>query len=354
MPVKPAMRTMLAWCAVLAAVTAVQLTAAHAAVAAPVSGGTLTNGVPVSGSVTTADGTSYSFAAVKGQHVTVAFSDATTSADGVIIAQAGETGSVLGNTAFQTTMPNAHMDFIVPSTGRVTVLVESDPGDDATGTFTITYAKDVTGRLYSGLARQVSMPVAGQQAEFTFTVTADQHVTVAFSNASTVDPEEGEPQFDATASGAGSATVSFSQGSAFMDFDAAESGTVTVTIVGHADDGTTGTFSVTYAEDVTGTLTAGKAKRVDLRVPGQDAELTFGAAPGQPARLTFTKAVTSDAELLDATATQPGIAYGGALFGTSQPIASFEFIVQVSGTVTVEIQGNDNDGATGTVSVTLN
>jgi hypothetical protein len=101
----------------------------------PVVGGQLHSGVPVAGSVTTADGTEYTFAAKAGQHVTVAISNANVS--GALVLADYEGGSSLASVVFGSAKGTAgYTDFTVPSTGTVTVSVAGLIDDGATGTFT--------------------------------------------------------------------------------------------------------------------------------------------------------------------------------------------------------------------------
>src|SRR5205807_9602770 len=65
--------------------------------------------------------------------------------------------------------------------GTTTVVI-SPYNSGTTGSFTLTYAKDVTGSLTSGVATTGTIKYAGQHADYTFTAVVGQHVTLAITS----------------------------------------------------------------------------------------------------------------------------------------------------------------------------
>ena len=88
----------------------------------------------------------------------------------------------MGWTGFSTTP--IEVDY-APNGGRAGIskveIVQSS-GDGATGVFTMTYAKDVTGRLGSGITRSLDIAYPGQDADFLFTGVAGRRLTLSISN----------------------------------------------------------------------------------------------------------------------------------------------------------------------------
>ncbi|MGO9961376.1 MAG: hypothetical protein ACLP50_36285, partial [Solirubrobacteraceae bacterium] len=70
----------------------------------PVNGGSLTDGVPVNGSVTSAGGIAYTFTAVVGQHVTLAITnpDVSPVGDSLLMQVFDSSGAGVGYTYFST------------------------------------------------------------------------------------------------------------------------------------------------------------------------------------------------------------------------------------------------------------
>lgn len=164
-------------------------TAIAPAGADPVSGGALTSGKPVAGAVSTAAGIEYTFTAVAGKHVTVAITQADVSPyPEELSIQAFDHDSAADTKAAHFGDNDNAVDVNFTATaaeaGPTTVIVRpysAYPG--ATGSFTITYAKDVTGKLTSGVAKTGATASEGQRAEYTFTAVAGKHVTVAITGA---------------------------------------------------------------------------------------------------------------------------------------------------------------------------
>ena len=108
--------------------------------ASVVSGGQLTSGKPVHGSVTSSGGVEYTFTGVAGQHVTLAITKPVVapSGDALQINAYDADGANLGGTTFSTSP--AEIDFTPTSAqaGTITVVI-SAYNTGATGSFTLTY-----------------------------------------------------------------------------------------------------------------------------------------------------------------------------------------------------------------------
>jgi hypothetical protein len=308
-------------------------------------GGVLKSGVPEAGAVTTSGGVEYTFSGTGGTHVTVAITHARTS--GCLQLSASEPDEPWGPVDFDTTTPDTYLDFVLPFTGTVTAVVVGCNNDGATGTFTITYAKDITWALSSGVSGHPKLKVAGQDAVYTFKGKGGSHVTLAVTEATNSDclqlsasePDEpwGPVDFDTTTP------------DTYLDFVLPFTGTVTAVVAGCNNDGATGTFTITYAKDVTGILHPGVTKNVDLQFAGQDAVYTFSGVEGEQDTIVITDASTSGC--LELSASEPDEPWGPVEFDTSNPDATLAFTPPYSDTVTAVVTGCTNDGATGTFSI---
>src|SRR5437588_474441 len=151
--------------------------------AAPVTGGKLTSGKPVHGVVSTSKGVSYTFTAVVGQHVTLAITAPHVSPSGTYLQMNvyDSSGNPDANGVLISTSPT-EIDFTPTSTQAGTTTVVISPYNfETTGSFTLTYAKDVTGSLTSGVAITGTIKYAGQHADYTFTAVTGEHVTLAIT-----------------------------------------------------------------------------------------------------------------------------------------------------------------------------
>jgi hypothetical protein len=237
--------------------------AAEAAVAVssvgggPVSGGALTSGKPVQGAVSTAAGIEYTFTAVAGKHVTVAITQADVFPypQELSIQAFDHKGAADTKPAHFGDNDNAvdvNFTATAAEAGTTTVIVRPySTYPTATGSFTITYAKDATGKLTSGVAKNGAIASEGQRAEYTFTAVAGKHVTITLTNAA-ISPYPAElsiQAFDrkgkadtkpAHFGNGGSTPISFTP-------TASEAGTTTILIRPYsAYPQATGRFTITY------------------------------------------------------------------------------------------------------------
>ena len=168
----------------------------HTLKGAPVTGGTLTSGKPVHGVVSTANGISYTFKAVVGKHVTLAITVPLVSPAGTNLqmevynsSNNQDASGVYINTSA------TEIDFTPTSTeAGITTVVISPYNVGTTGSFTLTYAKDVIGTLTSGVAITGKIKFAGQHADYTFTAVVGQHLTLAITERRIVSPSLGQLQ----------------------------------------------------------------------------------------------------------------------------------------------------------------
>ena len=117
----------------------------------------------------------------------------------------------------------------------------------ATGSFTLTYAKDVTGTLSSGTAVNGTLKYQGQHADYTFTGVAGQEVTLAITNPMMTLPGTYLQINAYDASGDNLAGTTFNVSPTEVDFTptSTEAGTITV-VISPYNTGATGSFTLTY------------------------------------------------------------------------------------------------------------
>jgi hypothetical protein len=298
----------------------------------------ITSGKPVHGVVSSPGGVSYTFGAVNNAHVTLAITKpVTTPAGSCLQMNTYDASNALdvGPAEFNTAPTDINFTPNATQAGTTKVVITPD-GYECTAatsaTFTLTYAKDVSGKLTSGKAEKVDLKFEGQNADFTFTAVAGKHVTLAITHPLT-SPADSCLQVNvydrSGADYAGPAEFSVSPTDLNFTPDADEAGLATVTISadGYECSGAvSGTFDFTYATDVTGSLTSGKAKPVDLKFEGQDADFTFTAVAGKHVTLAITHPLTSPADscLQMSVYDRSGADYAGpAEFSTGPVTLSF-------------------------------
>ena len=284
--------------AVLAGVPVLWLAPISSAAAAAASGGTpLTSGKPVHGVVSTAAGVSYTFTAVAGRHVALAITRpvVSPSGDSLQMQVYDSSGATDASGVFINT-GSTEIDF-TPDSGQAgkTTVVISPYNFESTGSFTLTYATDVTGALTSGVAVHGALKYGGQHAAYTFTAVAGRHVALAITRP-VVSPSGDSLQMQVyDSSGATDASgVFINTGSTEIDFtpDSGQAGKTTVVISPYNFE-STGSFTLTYATDVTGALTSGVAVHGALKYGGQHAAYTFTAVAGRHVALAITRPVVS-------------------------------------------------------------
>jgi hypothetical protein len=204
----------------------------------------LTSGKAVDGKVTSSSGADYTFTGVSGQHVTLAITNpkVSPSGDNLQINAYDASGANLDGTTFSTSP--TYIDFTPSQAGTITVVI-SAWNAGATGSFTLTYATDVTGTLTSGTPVNGTIKYQGQNADYTFTGVSGHHVTLAITNPM-VSPPGDNLQINAyDASGANLGGTTFS--TAEIDFTPTptQAGTITV-VISAWNAGATGSFTLTY------------------------------------------------------------------------------------------------------------
>jgi hypothetical protein len=223
---------------------------ASTAVAAALGSTPLTSGKPVHGVVSAAAGVSYTFTAVAGKHVTLAITnpDVSPAGDNLQMQVYDSGGAADANGVYISTSPT-EIDFTPTSTEAGTTTVVISPyNSGTTGSFTLTYATDVTGTLTSGVAVNGALKYAGRHAVYTFTAVTGEHVTLAITNPD-VSPAGDNLQMQVfDASGAADANgVYISTSPTEIDFTptSTEAGKTTVVISPYNFE-TTGSFTLTY------------------------------------------------------------------------------------------------------------
>ena len=322
---------------------------------APSGHGFLTSGVPVRGNVRSAAGVTYKFVAVAGQHVTFAITNPMNLSAQLDIGVFDSSGAqVVGWTGF-TTSP-IHVDY-TPSTaqgGLTKVVIIGDSNNGATGKFTLTYAKDVTGKLVSGIPRNIAIAYAGQNADYTFNAVTGHHVSFAITNPMNLSAQLDIGVFDSS----GAQVVGwtgFTTSPIHVDYtpSTAQAGPTTVVIAGDSDNGATGSLDLTYATDVTGNLKSGVPVLVTIRFSGQNADYTFNAVAGRAASFAITKPMNLSAQLDIGVFDSSGAQVVGWTGFTTGPIeANYTPDGSQTGPTTVVIAGDSDNGATGSFTLT--
>ncbi len=332
--------------AAVVALLAVSVFPAGAAWGAPVPGGTLTSGTPVNGSVSTADGISYTFTAVAGKHFTLAITAPHVAVAGTRLqmnvynsSNAQDKGGVVFNTA----VTEIDLTPTAAQAGTTTVVISPyDAG--AKGTFTLTYALDVTGSLTSGTPVNIALTHGGQNARYTFSAVQGKHVTLSVTNP-LVDPPENRLQLDVYNSSGASVVgaMVFSTAAGEVDLTPTASGVLSV-VISPYDFEATGSFTLTYAVDVAGALTSGTPVTGTLNYAGQRTAYTFTAVAGHHVTLALTNPHVDPAgtrlqmNVYDASGAAD---VGAAVFSTARTELDFTPTPAQAGTTTVVISPYD-------------
>ncbi len=319
----------------------------------------LTNGTPVEGAVTGPAGVDYTFMAVAGQHVTVAITNPHVAPSGGSLqmqvldpSNAEDSGRV-----YVSTTPT-EIDFTpTAAEAGLTTVVISPYNSGTTGSFTLTYATDVTGELTSGVARSGAISVAGQHAAYTFPAVTGEHLTVALTSP-LVEPSGSSLQMQVLdSSGAedsGRAYVSTTPTEIDFTPTSTTAGTTTVLISAYNFE-TLGRFTLTFAKDVTGALTPGVPTDGAIAFAGQHADYSFDATEGRHVTLAVTSPDVSPTgqslqmQVLDSSGAEDA---GRAYIGTSPTDIEFTPSSQQAGPTTVVISPY-NFETTGSFVLTL-
>jgi hypothetical protein len=313
----------------------------------------LTSGKAVQGKVTSASGVEYTFTGVTGQHVTLAITKPkiAPSGDSLQINAYDASGANLDSTTFSTSPTDINFAPTTYEAGTITVVV-SPYNSGATGSFTLTYSTDVTGTLTSGTPVNGALKYEGQNADYTFTGVAGQHVTLAITKPEVTSGDS--LQINAyDASGANLDSTTFSTSPTEIDFAPTtyEAGTITV-VISQYNSGATGSFTLTYATDVTGTLKSGTPVNGALKYEGQNADYTFTGVAGRSVTLAITNPnVAPSGYSLQVNAYDPSDAdLDSTTFSTSPTTIEFTPTSTQAGTITVVIS-QYNSGATGSFTL---
>jgi hypothetical protein len=260
--------------------------------------GTLTAGVAKKGT-TKFEGQDavYTFKAVTGRHVTVALTSPHTSPSGARLQMNvyDSSGAQDAGTDVFNSSPG-DLNFTPSSDEAGTTYVVISPWDgNATGSFTLTYANDVTGKLTAGVAKKGATKFEGQDAVYTFKAVTGHHVTIALTRPLTAPPGARLQMnvYDSSgAQDAGTDVFNSSPGDLNFTPTADEAGT-TYVVISPWDGNATGSFTLTYANDIGGKLTSGKAKKGTLKYEGQNADYTFTAVKGKRVTISITRPRTA-------------------------------------------------------------
>jgi RHS repeat-associated protein len=270
------------------------------------------------------------------------------------------TGSAMVNYGYSSTWTD---QFVAPSTGVYTLVVDPSATNTGTVTFTAFDTPDVTGSMAlsaAGDARDLTFAAPGQNARLTFSGTAGQRIALQASNmalstggsaAITVYKPDGSTLVNTTATSSG----------AFIDPVALPT-TGTYTILVDPSGTTTGSLRLTGYDvtDITDSLnptTAGASRTVTFSTPGQRAVFSVAMTTGERASV-----VTSGSTISSSTLTwqQPsGSTMSMSSFGTGTVLAvaawpytnGDQILASSTGTYTLTV--DPSSAITGSVTVTV-
>jgi hypothetical protein len=300
----------------------------------------------------------YTFKAVTGHHVTVALTKPHTSPSGerLQLNVYDSSGAQDASTDVFNSSPG-DLNFTPTSAEAGTTYVVISPWDgDATGSFTLTYAGDVTGTLTAGVAKKGATKFEGQDAVYTFKAVKGHHVTVALTRPLTAPPGERLQLNVYDSSGAQDASTDvFNSSPGDLNFTptADEAGT-TYVVISPWDGDATGSFTLTYAGDIGGKLTSGKARKGTLKYEGQNADYTFTAVRGKRVTISISRPHTAPGgarlqlNVYDSSGAQDT---STDVFSTSGTSVTFTPTAAESGRTTIVISPWDAD-ATGSFTIT--
>lgn len=276
---------------------AAQVTRATALTCSP-----LKDGTPVNVKVASR-GVCYTFTAVTNAHFTAAVTNPVTVPAGsclqMIITDASN--AVDASQEFNTSPFDLNLTPTPAQAGKTTVTIEPDSGNFCTpatsASLTLIYATDVIGTLTAAKTVNVTVPWEGQNADYTFDGVAGHHVTVQVTNPLTAP--QGSCLQIAAYDPSNNRLAASEFNTAPTDINFTPSASEVITVIVSPDSGnfctpaSSSSFSLTYANDVRGTLKSGVHQPIDLKYLGQLADFTFTAVAKQRVSLAVTRPVTS-------------------------------------------------------------
>lgn len=316
-------------------------------------------GSPVAVATTTAGQRALAtFSGTANQRVSLKVSDATItggSSNFIGVSIQKPDGSTLTSSTFASS--GGFIDVqTLPVTGTYVVVV--DPWDTAIANVTLTLYDVPADNLVSitpgGGPVTLTNTVPGQNAQATFTATANQRVSLNINSISLTGGSQNWATISIVAPNGSTLTWNtYATGSAgFLDtLVLASAGTYTILI--NPWDTATGTVTVTLNDvpaDATGTLTVGgPSLSLTTTVPGQNAVPIFGGTTGQPVSIGFTNNTMGTVTV---TLLKPD---GTSLTSTISNSSSFSLPTQTlptTGTYSIKI---DPSGASvGSITVAVN
>lgn len=282
----------------------------------------------------------YTFSGTSGQWVSLGMTGVTINFSSVVLLN--PSGTQLAFTSVSTSGGGLEPPSTLPTTGTYTIVV--DPSGTNTGTITLKLMSYLSGTLnLDGAATTSTISIVGQNAQYTFSGTAGQWVSLGMTNVTIASSTIAFWKPDGTQ--LASTSVSTSGGSLDPFTALPTTGTYTVTVNPSAAN--TGTITLTLSTEVTGTLTINAAATpVTLSRAGQNARYTFAGTAGQQATIKIT------GNTLGNVAVNLYTPSGSFQAGTSNSAASFNLATGTlanSGSYTITI--NPQTTATGSLNV---
>jgi YD repeat-containing protein len=282
------------------------------------------------------------FTGTANQRVTLLVTNATIDQSSVAILNPD--GSTLASTSVSS--GSGYIDTtVLPAAGTYTVVV--DPSVGYIGSMVLDLSSvpaDYTGTISIGGSASVPNLVAGQNAQFTFTGTANQVVSVLASNVTVpsfllpiLRPDGTTLVSSSPITGSGfiEATILPTSGTYTLEVDPSGASTGSMTL------------NLYNVVDSTGTITAGGSSvTVDLPTPGQNGRRTFTGSTGQRISLTLSAGPLGTVSIL-----KPD---GTTLASQSMTVLAVYFdtvTLPTNGTYTILV--DPLNAATGSVTLTL-
>ena len=307
----------------------------------PLTGTITLDGASVPLSLTKAGRTArYTFSGTSGQWLSLGLTAVTIASSTVTLLKPD--GTQLASTSVGTTGGGLEPPSTLPTTGTYTIVV--DPVGTNTGNITLKLMSYLSGTLnLNGAATVSTISTIGQNAQYTFTGTTGQWVslgmtgvTIAFSTVTLWKPD-------------GTALASITVGTAGGSLDAPTAlpttGIYTVTV--NPSGANTGAMTLTLSTDVSGTVTINAAATpITIGRAGQNARSTFTGTASQQATVRITGNTLGSVTV---TLSTPSGAQQTAMTSAAASFNLSTVTLATTGTYTVTI--NPQTTATGSLNL---
>lgn len=322
--------------------------------------GVLTAGTAVTANFTRpGQNARYTFSGTAGQQLGLTLSNGTSTPAGqsLSVILTDPNGSMLANVGMLAGSATPGVTDVppLPVTGLYTVFVE--PAGIATGSVQVLLSQDVSGTVViDGAATAVSITQPGQTARLTFSGVAGQNLGLGMTGLALSPVTSTRASFSVYYPGSPFPTNSlcYTNGDRCSVNLPNLSPTGTYEIVVTPDQGSTGTFSLTLSNDLTGALALGTPATISLTRAGQNARYTFSGTSGQLLRLSVSALTTTPAsQVAQYTIYAPGGAAMAAPTASTVPFAYDIAALPATGTYTILVEPYESAQGAATLSTTI-